>query len=223
MVYVNEYKIVNRNGLEQIRYELLNHDPYSTRGDTAVNLVYTIPIASTPRGPGNLGGTSIPVDKPINNKIFSLSGKTEEGSIEFEAFERFNPSDIDSVYNDRSYNPTTGNHTLDDLISGLENSTISGSDDEALKLKNRFQQDSSNNYVVRSVKEQRIWLKEYVQNPGLTADWNLFGGEYDWRTIDGSNNNDGTPIFFQSADIEPAQNTEGRGLGTIQFKVGDRL
>jgi len=223
MVNVNEYKVVAQNTLQENIYNLLNFDPFATRGDNNVNMVYTLPIAGTPRGPGQLGGTPIALDKPINNKTFSLSGKTEDGDIQFEAFERFNPASIDSVYNDRSYDPVTGYHGLDDLITALENSTVSGSDDEALKLKNRFQQDSNNNYVVRSVEEQRIWFKEFVQNPGLTSTWTLFGGAYDWRTIDGSNNNAGTPIFLQTADIEPTKNNEAKGIGTLQFNLGGRL
>ena len=222
MVNVNEYKVQAENTLQEERYDLVDFDPYATRGDTTVKLVYTLPIATTPRGAGELGGTPIPLDKPVNNKTFSLSGKTESGSIEFEAFERFNPESIDSVYNDRSYDPAADVHTLDELITALENSTVSGSDDEAFRLKQRFQQDSSNNYVVKSVKEQRIWFKEFVHNPGLTTNWTLFGGEYDWRTIDGSNN-DGTPIFVQTTDIEPTQNNEARGIGTLQFNVGGRL
>lgn len=212
MVNVNEYKIIAQNTLQEVVYDL-----------SLTGFTYTLPIASTPRGPGELGGTTIAVDRPVNNKIFSLSGKTEGGNIEFEAFERFSPDGFDNVYNDRSYDPAADVHTLDELITALDNSTISGSDDEALKLKNRFQQDGNGTYVVRTVKEQRIWLKEYVQNPGLTTNWTLFGGEYDWRTIDGNGNNAGTPIFLRNADIEPAENTEGRGTGTVQFEVGDRL
>lgn len=186
------------------------------------DMTYVIPIMRTDRGAGNLGGTSIALDKPVNNKIFSLSGKTESGQIEFEAFERFNPSSIDSVYNDRSYNPDTGVHTLDNLITTLEGGT---SDDvaKADKLKQRFQQDSNGNYVVRTVEEQRIWLKEYVHNPGLSADWSLYGPGYSYRTVDGSNNATGTPVFLESADIEPSPNTKGRGTGNIGFKVGGRL
>lgn len=212
MANINEYKLIVQNTLRETRYSL-----------TFNNLAYTFPIVTTNRGPGKLGGVEIALDKPVNNKTFSLSGKTEGGSFEFEAFERFNPQTVDSVYNDRSYDPATGVHTLDKLISELEASAVSGSSDEATKLKNRFQQDSSNNYVVRTVEEQRIWLKEFIHNPGLNCDWTMFGGEYDFRTIDGTGNNTGTPVFVTNADIEPSGNTAGRGTGTLEFNVGGRL
>jgi len=218
MVNVNEYKVQAENTLQEVRFEL-----NEANNNSIPALTYTLPIATTPRGPGELGGTPIALDKPVNNKTFSLSGKTESGNIEFEAFERFDPASLDSVYNDRSYDPAADAHTLDELITALKNSTVTGSDDEALKLKNRFQQDSNNTYVVRTVKEQRIWFKEFVHNPGLTTSWTLFGGEYDYRTIDSNDNNAGTPIFVQNTDIEPTQNNEARGIGTLQFNVGGRL
>lgn len=212
MANVNEYRLVVQDTLQENNYSFsLN------------NLAYTLPIVTNRRGPGDLGGTQIAVDKPVNNKTFSLSGKRETGQFEFIAFERFNPGSVDSVYSDRSYDPVTNTHTLDALITALENSTSNGSSDEALKLKNRFQQDSSSNYIVRSVQEQRIWLKEFIHNPGLSAEWSLFGGEYDFRTIDGNNNNAGTPIFVTNADIEPSNSTEARGTGTLQFNIGGRL
>jgi len=208
---VNEYKVTVDNTLEETRYSI-SVEPLS----------YTIPILNTPRGAGNLGGTQIAVDEPVNNKTFSLSGKREDGQFDFTAFERFNPQNVDSVYSDRSYNPDTGTHTLDALITALE----AGSTDAQAKadqIKARFQQDSSNNYVVRSVIEQRIWFKEFIHNPGLNTDWRLYGPGYDYRTVDGSNNPTGTPIFVTTADIEPSPNTEGRGTGTLQFNVGGRL
>lgn len=208
---VNEYKVVVTDTLQEQRYNL-TLDPLS----------YTFPIVRNNRGPSELGGTPIAIDKPVNNKTFSLSGQTEQGNFEFDAFERFIPANIDSVYNDRSYDPETGTHTLDQLISQLRSSAETGSDDAAFKLEQRFQQDSSDNYVVRSVEEQRIWFKEIIHNPGLIAKWNLFGGEYDWRTISGGTNN-GTPVFVTNADIEPSSENRGRGTGTFSFNVGGRL
>jgi len=212
MSNVNTYKVTAENTLPESRFNI-TIDPLS----------YVIPILNTPRGAGNLGGTQIALDKPINNKTFSLSGKREGGQFEFTAFERFMPQNVDSVYNDRSYNPDTGTHTLDLLISELEAEGSSDAQDEADKLKARFRQDSSNNYVVRGVIEQRIWFKEYIHNPGLQAEWKLYGPGYDYRTVDGSNNPTGTPIFITDADIEPSNTTKGRGTGTLQFNVGGRL
>ena len=207
MANVNTHKIIAQNTLQ------------------GEDMSYVIPIVTADRGPGQLGGTSIPLDKPVNNQIFSLSGKTESGTLEFDAFERFNPQNVDSVYSDRSFDddkPAGEKHTLDYLISQLELGTAQDQA-EADQLKARFQQDSSGNYVVRTVEEQRIWVKEYVHNPGLSTDWYLFGPSYSFRTVDGSNNPQGTPIFLESADIEPSPTTEGRGTGNVSFKVGGRL
>jgi len=208
---VNEYKVTVENTFEESKYSI-SVEPLS----------YVIPILSTPRGAGNLDGTQIALAEPKDNKTFSLSGKRESGQFEFDVFERFNPQTIDSVYNDRSYNPDTGTHTLDALITALEAGSASAQD-KADQIKARFQQDSNNNYVVRSVIEQRIWFKEFIHNPGLNADWSLYGPGYDYRTVDGSNNPTGTPIFITAADIEPSPSTEGRGTGTLQFNVGGRL
>jgi len=212
MSSINEYKVTVTDTLLESRYSI-NIDPLS----------YVIPIMKTARGAGDLGGTQIAIDQPVNNKTFSLSGKREQGQFDFEAFERFVPESIDSVYNDRSYNPDTGTHTLDLLITELEAEGSTAAQDVADQLKARFQQDGNNNYVVRSVIEQRIWFKEYIHNPGINADWSLYGPGYDYRTVDASNNPTGTPIFITAADIEPSPSTEGRGTGTLQFNVGGRL
>lgn len=223
MVNVNEYKILVQNTLQGQAYNLSSFEPYSSRTSDNVTFTYVLPIALTPRSKPSKGGTSIPLDKPVNNKIFDLGGKTEGGSIEFEAFERFNPDGTDNVYNDRSYDPANNTHTLNDLIVGLENSTVSGSDAEALKLKQFFQTDVNGTYVVRSVREQNRWLRDYVDNPGLSANWRLFGGSYDWRTLTETDGNAGTPVFLQNGTIEEDGQNKGRGIGQINFNVGDRL
>lgn len=186
---------------------------------------YTVPIMKTSRSAGESGGTTIALDKPVNNQVFTFSGKRESGSLQFEAFEKFNPSTVDSVESDRSYDsdlPVGERHTLDYLIDQLSAGS-SSEQAEAEQLKQRFGQDSNGNYVVRTVEEQRIWVREYVHNPGLRAEGKLFGPTYSYRTVDGSNNPTGTPIFIESADIEPDPNTTGRGTGNIQFKIGGRL
>jgi len=210
---VNDYKIIATNTLE------------------GEDMTYVIPIMKTPRSSGELGGTSIALDRPVNNKIFSLSGKRESGTLEFQAFERFNPASVDSPFSDRSYDadkPSGERHTLDYLIQQLEAGTANSNSASvqqatADQLKARFQQDSAGNYVVRSVREQRIWLREYVHNPGLSAEWTLFGPSFDFRTVDGLNNPQGTPIVVEAADIEPSANTDAIGTGRVQFKVGGRL
>ena len=211
----NDYKVRARNLLEEDKYNL-----------DLSGITYVIPIVKTSRAPTEKGGSTIALDKPVNNQTFSLSGKRENGTLDFVAFERFNPQSVDSVYSDRSYDedaPSGEKHTLDFLITELENSSESGSTAEADRLKAIFPQDSNGNYVVRTVEQQRIWLRDFVDNPGLNAEWFLFGPSYDFRTVDGSNNPQGTPIFLESADIEPSPKNRGRGTGNLQFKVGGRL
>lgn len=212
---VNDYKVIAQDTLLERRFNL-----------SITGLTYVIPVFKTVRGPGSLGGTSIATDRPINNKIFSLAGKTEEGVIEFEAFERTDPESIDSPFNDRSFEiraPDGEKHTLDTLIEELEAEGSSEAQEEADKLKSRFGQDDQGNYVVRTIEEQRIWLREYVHNPGLSASWSLFGPGYDFRRINGQGEPQGTPIFMEGADLEPDPNTEKTGTGNIDFKVGGRL
>jgi len=165
------------------------------------------------RHPSSLGGTTIRLDKPVNNKNFSLSGKGEEGTLNFTAKTIFDP---DASNADRSAG------TLQDLIDTLEAGTTDDQE-HADRLKNRFGQDSSGNYIVRTVREQGIWLREYIHNPGLEASWTLFGPEYDYRTTDSNGNNTGTPVFVQEADIEENPQNQARGVGIIRFKVGSRL
>jgi len=170
-------------------------------------LEYVLPLKRDVRTPAKLGGTSIPTDRPVNNLVFSLSGKTEEGKISFFAIEIFDKTKDKA---DRS------NGTLQDLInnSGASKTT---------RLQNRFGQDGSGKYIVRTVKEQKIWLREYILNPSLSASWRLFGGSYDFRTLDANGNNNGTPVFLNQADIERDPQNKAKGLGNISFKVGDRI
>lgn len=187
----NEYEIAVQNTLS---------------GET---LRYVVPLKDKVRGPGKLGGTPIATDRPINNIIFSLQGKTEGGTIGFTAIEIYNPDDENA---DRSAG------TLQDLVA-----SVSGTREKILKK--RFGTDSSGNYIVRSIREQRIWLRDYVMNPALGANWTLFGPTYDNRTIDESNDdkNTGTPVFLEEADIEPNPKNPARGQGILKFKVGRRI
>lgn len=178
-----------------------------------VDLRYIVPLKREVRHPSSLGGTTIRLDKPVNNKNFSLSGKGEEGTLNFTAKTVFDP---DASNADRSAG------TLEELVTTLE---AGDSDDvaHAERLKNRFGQDSSGNYIVRTVREQGIWLREYVHNPALEASWSLFGPEYDYRTTDSEGNNTGTPVFVQEADIEEDPRNQAKGVGIIRFKVGGRI
>lgn len=170
-------------------------------------LEYKFPLKRDVRTPAKLGGTSIPTDRPVNSLVFSLSGKTEEGTLSFIAIEVFDETKAKA---DRS------NGTLQTLIS---NSSV----DKATRLQKRFGTDGSGNHIVRTVEEQKIWLREYILNPSLSASWRLFGGSFDFRTIDANDNNTGTPVFVNEADIERDPENSAKGNGTLKFKVGDRI
>lgn len=171
-----------------------------------VPLRYIVPLKEEVPAPSQLGGTDIATNRPINNIIFSLQGKTEGGRLGFTAIEIYDEDDPSA---DRSAG------TLQDLIEA-------SSGDKVTILQKRFGQDSSGDYIVRTVREQRIWLRDYVHNPGLGAQWRLFGPTYDFRTIDENGNNTGTPVFVEEADIEPNPKNPAKGRGVISFKVGGR-
>lgn len=177
----------------------------NTLGST--QLEYIIPLKRDVRTPSKLGGTSIATNRPVNNIIFSLSGKTEEGSISFTAIEVFDESKDKA---DRS------NGTLEDL-------RINSSGKKETRLEKRFGQDNNGKYIVRTVEEQKIWLRDFVHNASLSASWRLFGGSYDFRTLDANNDNNGCPVFVTEADIERDPENKAKGTGTIKFKVGDRI
>jgi len=189
-------------------YELVVNNTLS-----GTELRYIVPKKEDITHPSKLGGTTIRLDRPKNNKIFSLGGKGEEGNLNFTARTIFDPDDA---------NADTSAGTLEDLLSTLDAGTTS-QQQEANALRNRFGQDSNGNYIVRTVKEQSIWLREYVHNPGLSASWTLFGGEYDYRTVDSNGNNTGTPIFVEEADIEVNPNNPANAPGIIRFKLGGRI
>ena len=180
---------------------------------SGVDLRYIVPKKEEVRHPTNLGSVNVRLDKPVNNKNFSLGGKGEDGNLNFTAITKFDPDDSDA---DRSAG------TLQTLIDTLEAGTTD-QQDHAERLKNRFGQDSGNNYIVRTIVEQSIWFREYVHNPGLNSSWRLYGPAYDYRTTDSNGNNTGCPIFIEDADIEEDPINPAKGIGTLRFKVGGRL
>lgn len=177
-------------------------------------LRYIIPKTDSIPAPSKLNSVTVNTDKPVNNTNFSLSGMGEDGNIGFTAIE---------VFDETQSNADRSNGTLDALITALEGSGVSGSTAEADRIKQIFGTDGSGNYIVRDIVEQRAWVRDFIHNPGLSATWRLFGGSYDFRTVDGSNNNTGTPIFINNADVERQENNSARGVGNIRFKLGGRL
>jgi len=177
-------------------------------------LRYIIPKTNSIPAPSQLDSVTIATDKPVNNQNYSLSGQNEGGTISFDAIEVFNP---DAGNADRS------NGTLEALINALESEGSTPAQDEADRIKQLFGTDSSGNYIVRTIVEQRRWVRDFIHNPGLSATWVLFGGSYDYRTVDNNNNNTGTPVFIGEADVERLENNSARGDGRIKFKLGGRI
>jgi len=184
-----------------------------------VTLRYIIPKKETVQHPTSIGSVNMKTDRPVNNVNFSLSGKGEQGTINFTAVDTTASGPFQT---DRSAG------TLQDLI---DNSSTA----EADVLRARFGQDSGGDYVVRTITEQEIWLREYMHNPGATATWRLFGPAYSFRKVDGvvdptvidadnlGVNPSGCPIFMDEGDIEPNPQNPARGAGIFRFKVGGRL
>jgi len=200
---IEEHAVVVTNTLEEERYNLTN-----------INLEYIVPKTNSIPSPTKQESITIATDQPKNNKNFSLAGQREEGNLDFTAKTVFDPSASNADRSDGS---------LQVLLNELDASAVSGSTDLANQLRARFGQDDSNNYIVRTIVEQRVWVREYINNPGLDSDYALFGGAYDFRTVDGSNNNTGTPIDIQEADIDRNENNPAKGKGIIRFKVGGTI
>lgn len=170
-------------------------------------LRYLVPLKKDIQHPTNIDSVEMRTDKPVNNVNFSLSGKGETGTINFKAVSTVASG---AFQTDRSLG------TLQDLIDNVSSS-------KADQLRARFGQNGSGDYVVRTIEEQEIWLREYVHNPGATSTWTLFGPSYSYRTVDSNNNPTGTPIFVNDADIEPNPVNPAVGSGVIKFTVGGRL
>lgn len=201
---IREHSIVTSETLEESRYNL-----------SSINLEYIFPKTKSIPSPTKNESITIQTDKPINNKNFNaVPGNREEGNMQFTAKEIFDPTDS---FADRS------DGSLQVLLNELDDSGVSGSTALADQLRQRFGTDGSGNYIVRTVVEQRVWFREYINNPGNDADHRLFGGAYDFRTVDGSNNNTGTPVDIVEADIDRAENNPAKGAGVMRFKVGDNI
>jgi len=174
------------------------------------NLRYVIPLKRDIQHPTNISSVEMRTDKPVNNVNFSLTGKGETGTINFRA--------VDTT--------ASGKFKTDRSAGTLQNLIDNVSTSKEDKLKARFGEatiDGTTKYVVRTIPEQIIWLREYVHNPGANTTWKIFGPTYDFRTLDNFNNLTGTPIFLNDADIEPNPTNSAVGTGIIKFKLGGRL
>ena len=142
----------------------------------------------------------IGTDKPANAVNFSLSAQLESGSLEWNAYAK---EGVDF-----------SNGTLQEVI---DEGDITSS--EVTRLEERFSTDDSGTYTVTSITEQRMWLKEYIHDPGLASKWRLEGPSWTHRvSLD-----EGTPVFINNADLEPLPDRPFEGNGLIRFQLGGRL
>ena len=154
------------------------------------------------RNPASTDQSAVQIgtDKPANAVNFSLSAQLESGSLEWNAYAK---EGVDF-----------SNGTLQEVI---DNGNISS--DEVTRLEERFSTDDSGTYTVTSITEQRIWLKEYIHDPSLSANWQLSGPSWTNRV----NLQEGTPIFITNADIQPLPDRPFEGTASISFQLGGRL
>lgn len=75
------------------------------------------------------------------------------------------------------------------------------------------------NDTVETVKEQKIWLNEYVTENTSGPRWTLFGGTYDDRDNDGIADNNGTNVVVQDVSFDEAAGVTTID-GTIDLKLG---
>jgi len=87
----------------------------------------------------------------------------------------------------------------------LANSTISDT---------RFSNDT-----VTTVREQKIWLKEYIHTASLSVTWRIFGEDYTDRTGAGN----GTPISIVETRPEPSPDRPTSLRFIIQANIGRRV
>jgi len=167
-----------------------------------VDLVY-LPIIVR-RNPASTDHSAVQIgtDQPVNAVNFSLSAQLESGSLEWNAYSKPG-KEVDF-----------SDGTLQEI---LDEGSISS--DEANRIAARFSTDSDGDYTVQSITEQRIWLKEYIHDPSLSANWELSGPSWTNRV----NIDEGTPIFITNADIEPLPDRPFEGTASVSFQLGGRL
>lgn len=141
-------------------------------------------------------------DKPENAINFSLSAQLESGRLQWVAYEK-DGEDF-------------SNGTLESLINSGSLTSA-----EVNRLQERFGTDDTGDYIVNSITEQRIWLKEYIHDSGLNAESELKGPS--WTNRVSTTEGEYTPIFITSADIEPLPDRPFEGNGRVSFQLGERL
>lgn len=75
------------------------------------------------------------------------------------------------------------------------------------------------NNTIKTVQEQKIWLKEYIHTASLSADWFLYGESFTGRTAAG----EGTPIAITEARAEPSPERPSSTRFIVKANIGRRV
>jgi len=187
-------------------WKIVARDTSYTISDGDVDAVYRPILVTDNSAPTEQSALQVGTTKPENAVNFSLSAQLENGSLRWHAYHKED--------RDYAYDPEQDVHTLDRLINDSDLSQ-----EEINTLTTRFSQNSEGTFTVSTVIEQRIWLKEYIDDHGLQSDAELFGPSWTHRVIV----DEGTPIFITGADVEPRNDRPLEGRGIVNFQLGDRL
>lgn len=137
--------------------------------------------------------SSTPALNPEKSFQYNLSGKGE------------NPTMAVKLYNDGT---DRSNGTLADMEKVAEGLGY-----------NSFSDSRFTNDTVVDIQEQKVWLKEYINNHAIPVTWRLYGGEYTDKVNEGA----GTPIVINRLEPRPNPNRPNEILLTIRFTLGRRL
>lgn len=72
---------------------------------------------------------------------------------------------------------------------------------------------------IKTIKDQIVYLRRYIQNSTLGAQWRLYGGQF--TDPDGDGNDGGTPVALQNLNIRRRSSNPLRASGTMRLKVAD--
>lgn len=156
----------------------------------STDLEFEIHILKDKRDPKSRQGTAIPLDRPENNIIFSIGGSKKEIS---------------------------GTARLYDVGDDVSNGTFAAAESNGT-YRNLASDPRLSNSTIKTAKEQKIWLDEYVNNDNLNAKWSLHGLEF----TDFGGTGGGLNVF--AAEITPRETPDQPLSVTVDFRllVGDR-
>lgn len=116
----------------------------------STDLEFEVHILQDKRDGKNRQGTTIPLDRPENNVVFSIGGSKKE---------------------------IRGTALLYDVDDDVSNGTFSTAEGDAT-FRNIGSDPRLSNSTITTAREQKIWLDEYVNNDDLNAEWKLYGLEF---------------------------------------------